>query len=104
MDRDQGAIGSPLGLLRRGSHDGLPVGEPHGLKPRSVPQCPWVRPAGVFPWSRGLLRVTGRLPDRQLQGGEIGTAYVSSGSFRDSDAADLNAGKRSLLEVRHGSW
>ena len=24
MDRD--AIGSPLGLLRRGSHDGLPVG------------------------------------------------------------------------------
>lgn len=40
MDRDQGAIGSPLGLLRRGSHDGLPVGEPHGLKPRSVPQCP----------------------------------------------------------------
>ena len=23
---DRGAIGSPLGLLRRGSHDGLPVG------------------------------------------------------------------------------
>ncbi len=26
MDRDQGAIGNPLGLLRGGSHDGLPVG------------------------------------------------------------------------------
>ena len=34
----------------------------------------------MFPWSRGLLRVTGRLPDRQLQGGEIGTVDVGSGS------------------------
>jgi hypothetical protein len=33
------------------------------------------------PTVAGPLRVTARLPDRQFQGGEIGTAYVSSGSI-----------------------
>jgi hypothetical protein len=43
------------------------------------PDRNWM-PADVWPPSRGPLRVTARLPDRQLQGGEIGAAYVSSGS------------------------
>ena len=43
------------------------------------------------------------LSDRRLQGDEFEAVDVADGSSRDSGLADLNARKRSLFEVRHGS-
>jgi hypothetical protein len=63
-----------------GRHQAPAGASPHSLKLSRVPQPPGLLPADVCPPSRGLLRVTARLPDRQLRGGEIGTAHVSSGS------------------------
>jgi len=59
---------------------GFRCSEPYGLRPRAATQSPCMPPAGVCPLLRGLELVPGCGFDRQLQGGEIRTADVGSGS------------------------
>ena len=59
------------------------VVRPHGIKPCAAPQALRMPPADVCPLVRGLERAPVCGSDRQLRGGEIRTANVSSGSFSD---------------------
>lgn len=53
---------------------------PHGLNPSSAPQPPSLMPAAVCPPPRRLPWVSARVSDSLLQGIEVGTADVGSGS------------------------